>query len=143
MSGTYNHIVIVGRLGADPEIHHTTDGQAWISLSVATDHSFKNDRGEKTEVTEWHVIKLFGKTAETAGEYLRKGSLALFEGRIRTNRWNDPQTGEERSRKEITAYRLVLLGSKPSSSADPAIATANHAQSDHPRDANDDDTPPF
>ena len=105
-----NKAVIVGTLGKDPEIRYTANGNAVVNISVATNESWKDrETGEAQERTEWHRIVLFGKLGEIASQYLKKGSQAYFEGKIRTSKWQD-QTGVDRYTTEVIANQMEMLG---------------------------------
>jgi len=100
MSGV-NKVIIIGCLGNDPETRHLTSGDAVTNMSVATSESWKDkDSGEKRESTEWHRISIFGKLAEIAGEYLKKGSKVYIEGKLKTRKWQD-NSGNDRYTTEI------------------------------------------
>ena len=104
-----NKCILIGNLGQDPEIRYTADGKAIANLSVATSETWKGKDGEKKTQTEWHRVSLFGKVAEVAGKYLKKGSSAYFEGRIQTRKWTDKE-GDDRYTTEIVADRMQMLG---------------------------------
>jgi len=105
-----NKAVIVGTLGKDPEIRYAQNGNAVVNISVATNESWKDrETGEKQERTEWHRIVIFGKLGEIASQYLKKGSQAYFEGRLKTNKWQD-QSGNSRYTTEIIANEMEMLG---------------------------------
>ena len=106
-----NKVIILGHLGKDPEMRYQPSGAAIANFSVATSETFKDKDGNKQERTEWHRIVLFGRIAEIAGEYLRKGSMAYVEGRLQTRKWTDKE-GQERYTTEIVGDRLQLVGSK-------------------------------
>lgn len=110
-----NKVIIMGTLGQDPEVKYIPSGAAVCTLSVATSEQWKDKQtGEKKEQTEWHRIVLFGKVAEIAGEYLRKGSQAYFEGQLRTRKWTD-QAGVEKYTTEIVVNvggTMQLIGGK-------------------------------
>ena len=107
-----NKVILVGTLGQDPEVRYMQDGKAVATLSVATNEKYKDKvTGEDKEVTEWHRVVLWGRLAEIAGEYLRKGSSAYFEGKLKTRKWQD-QSGVDRYTTEILASELQMLGSK-------------------------------
>ena len=110
MSGV-NKAILLGRLGQDPEMRYAPDGTAIACLSIATSENFKDKSGNKQERTEWHRVSLFGRVAEIAGEYLRKGSEAYIEGRIRTQKWTDKE-GQDRYSTEIVGERLQLVGGR-------------------------------
>lgn len=109
MSGV-NKVILVGRLGKDPEMRYMPNGNAVANFSLATSEQFKDRDGNKQERTEWHRVVLFGRTAEVAGEYLRKGGMAYIEGRLQTRKWTD-KDGQERYTTEIVGDRMQLLGS--------------------------------
>jgi single-strand DNA-binding protein len=102
--------MILGRLGQDPVVKHTTDGGQVTSFSLATTNT-SNRNGEKKESTEWHNCVAFGRTAEIAGQYLKKGSQALIEGSLRTSKYKDKE-GNERQSTNIVVNQLTLLGGK-------------------------------
>ena len=105
-----NKAVIVGTLGKDPEIRYAADGNAVVNISVATNESWKDrETGETQERTEWHRIVIFGRLGEIASQYLKKGSQAYFEGRLKTNKWQD-QSGNYRYTTEIIANEMEMLG---------------------------------
>jgi single-strand DNA-binding protein len=110
-----NKAVIVGTLGRDPEVKYATNGNAVVNISVATNEFWKDKKtGEAQERTEWHRIVIFGKLGEIASKYLKKGSQAYFEGRIKTSKWQD-QSGNDRFTTEIVANEMQMLGRKPES----------------------------
>ncbi len=106
-----NKVILVGNLGRDPEVRYLPDGGAVTNVSVATTDTWKDKSGEKQERTEWHRIAFFGKLAEIAGEYLKKGSQVYVEGSLRTRKWQDKE-GKERYTTEIIADRMQMLGSR-------------------------------
>lgn len=113
-----NRVTILGNLGNDPEVKYTASGSAIANLTVATSESW-NDKatGEKKEATEWHRVVLFGKLAEVAGEYLRKGSQVYIEGQLRTRKWTD-QSGQEKYTTEIVVGMngvMQMIGGKQDS----------------------------
>jgi single-strand DNA-binding protein len=95
-----NRVIIIGNLGKDPEVRYTQDGKAVASLTVATSESWKDQQGQVQEKTEWHRISIFGKLAEIAGEYLKKGSQAYFEGKLQTRKWTNKE-GQDQYTTEI------------------------------------------
>ena len=108
-----NKVIIVGNLGRDPETRYLPSGEAVTNISVATTETWKDKAsGEKKEATEWHRISFFGKLAEIAGEYLKKGSQVYVEGRLRTRKYPDKETGKDRYSTEIRADRMQMLGSR-------------------------------
>ena len=105
-----NKAVIVGTLGKDPEIRYARNGNAVVNISVATNESWKDRQtGEAQERTEWHRIVIFGKLGEIAQQYLKKGSQAYFEGRIKTSKWQD-DNGNDRYSTQIVANEMEMLG---------------------------------
>ena len=112
MARGINKVIIVGNLGNDPEVRYSQAGMAMTSISVATSESWKDKTsGEQQERTEWHRIKFFGKLAEIAGEYLKKGSQVYIEGRLQTRKWTD-KDGVEKFTTEIIADKMQMLGSR-------------------------------
>ena len=124
-----NKVILIGNLGADPETRYLPSGDAVTNIRIATTDQWKDKSGEKQEHTEWHRIAFFGKLAEIAGEYLKKGSPVYVEGRIRTRKWQDKE-GQERYSTEIVADRMQLLGARGGGSEamsrerEPATASA-------------------
>jgi single-strand DNA-binding protein len=115
--GTINKVILIGRLGKDPEIRATQNGGSIVSFSLATNHSQKNAQGEWNDITEWHNITVFGNRAEFAGKYLTKGQLIYLEGRLQTGSWED-RNGQKKYRTEIIAGDLQMLGSKNENESD-------------------------
>ena len=105
-----NKVILIGNLGRDPEIRYMPNGDAVCNVNLATTESW-NDKtsGERREITEWHRVVLFRKLAEIAGQYLKKGSQAYFEGRLRTRKWQD-KDGTDRYTTEIEASEMKMLG---------------------------------
>lgn len=108
MSGV-NKVILVGNLGANPEMRFTQGGQAVANLRLATTEKWKDRNGQPQETTEWHRVVLFGKLAELAGQYLTKGRQVYIEGRIRTQKWQDKQ-GQTRYTTEIMGQTMQFLG---------------------------------
>lgn len=106
-----NKVILIGRLGADPEVRYTTDGTMVTSFRMATDETWKTKDGEKTQRTEWHRIVTFRKLAEICGNYLTKGKLVYIEGRLQTRSWDDKE-GVKRYTTEIVASNMQMLDSK-------------------------------
>lgn len=114
--GTINKVILIGNLGQDPEVRYTPNGLAVANLGIATTESWKDKQsGELQERTEWHRIVLYGRTAEIAGEYLRKGSKVYVEGRLQTRKWQDKTTGQDRYTTEVVADSLQMLDRKEGS----------------------------
>lgn len=109
-----NKVILIGNLGADPEIRATATGESICNLRLATTEKWKDrTTGDSRETTEWHRVVLYRRLAEIAGEYLKKGAPVYIEGRLRTRKWQDKE-GKERFTTEIEADELKMLGSKPS-----------------------------
>ena len=107
-----NKVILVGRLGKDPEIRATPQGTSVAKFTVATDERFTDKSGEKQERTEWHNIVAWGKLAEICGQYLKKGKLVYIEGSIRTDSWDDKESGQKKYRTEIVANTMKMLDRK-------------------------------
>jgi single-strand DNA-binding protein len=106
-----NKVILIGNLGRDPETRYTTGGDAVTNLRIATTEAWKDKSGEKQEKTEWHTVVLFGRLAEIAGEYLKKGRPVYIEGRLQTRKYTDKE-GVEKYSTEIVADRMQLLGGR-------------------------------
>ena len=107
-----NKVIIVGNLGKDPETRYAPSGDAVTNIVVATTETWKDKAsGEKREATEWHRVVFFGKLAEIAGQYLKKGSQVYLEGKLKTRKWQD-KDGQDRYTTEINADEMKMLGSK-------------------------------
>ena len=112
MARGVNKVILVGNLGNDPETKYMPSGDAVTNLSVATSESWKDKQtGEQKDRTEWHRVAMFGRLAEIAAEYLRKGSQVYIEGKIRTRKWQDQQ-GNDKYTTEIIANEMQMLGSR-------------------------------
>lgn len=108
-----NKVILVGNLGADPETRYMPNGDAVTNIRLATTDRYKDkSSGEQKEATEWHRVAFFGKLAEIAGEYLKKGSSCYIEGKIRTRKWQD-KDGKDVYSTEIVAEQMQMLGGKP------------------------------
>jgi single-strand DNA-binding protein len=124
-----NKVILVGRLGRDPETRYTGGGQAVANFSVATDETYKDKNGERQKRTEWHKIVVWGKQAEIAQQYLKKGSLLFIEGRIQSREWQDKE-GQKRTSFEIVANNFRMLGGRTDSAAAGASAGASRGGDD-------------
>jgi len=111
MAGTVNKVILIGRVGQDPEVRYTSSGAPVANFSLATDESFKSRNGEQQQHTEWHRVVAWNKLAEICGEYLTKGKLVYIEGSIRSRQWED-QSGNKRTSYEILARNMQMLGSR-------------------------------
>ena len=128
--GSVNKVVIVGHIGADPETRFTPSGTAVANFNVATNESRKNSDGGYQDHTEWHSCVLFGKRAEFAGEYLKRGQLIYHEGRLQTRSWED-DSGTKKYKTEVIGNEITMLGKK--------VGTGDSSQNRD--DASDDDLP--
>ena len=112
MARGVNKVILVGNLGKDPETRYMPSGSAVTNLRIATTEAWKDKQsGEQQERTEWHAVAMFGRLAEIAAEYLRKGSQVYIEGKLRTRKWQDKE-GKDRYTTEIVADEMQMLGSK-------------------------------
>jgi single-strand DNA-binding protein len=129
MARGVNKAIIVGTLGQDPEVRYTANGGAVANISVATNESWRDKAtGEAQERTEWHRIVMFGKLAEIAQQYLKKGSQAYFEGRIQTRKWQD-QSGNDRYSTEIVANEMQMLGGRAGGGGGAPMESGGQSQS--------------
>jgi single-strand DNA-binding protein len=125
MARGVNKVIIVGNLGKDPETRYMPSGSAVTNLSVATTEAWKDKQsGDLQERTEWHKVAMFGRLAEIAAEYLRKGSQVYIEGKLRTRKWQDKE-GKDRYTTEIVADEMQMLGSKGGGASAGAAAGAS------------------
>ena len=123
MAGSVNKVILIGRLGKDPEIKYTPSGAPVAKFSLATDEVFKDRAGEQQRRTEWHNIVAWNKLAEICGEYLTKGKQVYIEGSIRSRQWED-QSGNKRTAYDIVARDMKMLGSRAESERNSAAAAA-------------------
>lgn len=108
-----NKVILVGNLGRDPEVRYSPDGAAICNVSIATTSQWKDKAsGEKREETEWHRVVFYNRLAEIAGEYLKKGRPVYIEGRLKTRKWQDKDTGADRFSTDIVADQLQMLGGR-------------------------------
>ncbi len=121
MARGINKVILIGNLGADPETRYMPSGSAVTNIRIATTEAWKDKQtGEQQERTEWHNVAFFGRIAEIAGEYLRKGSQVYVEGRLRTRKWQDKQ-GNDRWTTEVIANEMQMLSGRSGGGA-PAVA---------------------
>ncbi|MBF0340521.1 MAG: single-stranded DNA-binding protein [Magnetococcales bacterium] len=127
MARSLNKVQLIGNLGADPEVRFTQDGKPVASLRIATSDSWKDQQGQVQEKTEWHRVVMFGKLAEIAQQYLRKGSKVYIEGQLQTRKWTDNQ-GLERYQTEVVlnpfAGQMLMLDGRPGGGAQPGGGAA-------------------
>ena len=112
MAKSVNKVILIGNLGKDPEVKYTPSGTAVAKFSLATNERYKDKAGEWQDRTEWHNIVCWQRTAEIAGEYLKKGRSVYIEGRLQTRSWEDKTSGQKKYMTEIVANDLVLLGGR-------------------------------
>lgn len=136
--GSVNKVILVGNLGRDAELRYTPGGAAVATLNMATTDVWNDKSGQRQEKTEWHRVKVWGKTAETVSEYLVKGRQVYVEGRLQTDQWND-RDGNKRYTTEVRADRVVLLGGRGAESggAPGQGGGPRGDRSDHPAPAPD------
>ncbi|HUI40660.1 MAG TPA: single-stranded DNA-binding protein [Terriglobia bacterium] len=134
MSGSVNKVILIGRLGKDPEVKYTPSGTPVAKFSLATDEAFKDRAGEQQKRTEWHNIVAWSKLAEICGEYLTKGKQVYIEGSIRSRQWED-QSGSKRTSYEIIARDMKMLGSKADSERSAASSPRSPAEPETAADA--------
>jgi single-strand DNA-binding protein len=137
-----NKVILVGNVGRDPELRYTPGGSAVATFTLATNEAWTSKAGEKQERTEWHRIVVWGKQAEIAGEYVKKGRQLYVEGSLRTRQWDD-RNGQKHTTTEISCQKFVLLGRGEgggrAAAAPPEPAEAEPQQGDAPYP--DDDIP--
>lgn len=145
MAGSLNKVELIGNLGADPELRYLQNGGAVANLNIATSESWKDKTtGEKKEKTEWHRVVIFGKLAEIAGEYLRKGSKVFIEGSLQTRKWQD-QAGVDRYTTEIVVAmngRLLMLSAANDNQAGGQQQFSGGGQQQRPQQGSQPQTPP-
>ena len=128
-----NRVTIIGNLGKDPETRYAPSGDAVTNITVATTETWKDKAtGEKREATEWHRVVFFGKLAEIAGQYLKKGSQVYLEGKLKTRKWQD-KDGHERYTTEINADEMKMLGGKGDGQQDGQTAPRQQAPAQRPQ----------
>jgi single-strand DNA-binding protein len=110
MARGVNKVILLGNLGKDPEVKYTQSGMAVARFSLATTERAKDKDGNWNDKTEWHNVVAFGRTAEVAGEYLKKGRTVYIEGSIRTSSWDDKESGQKKYRTEIIVNDLIMVG---------------------------------
>ena len=137
MARGVNKVIVVGNLGQDPETRYMPSGSAVTNLRVATNESWKDKKtGEQKDRTEWHSVAMFGRLAEIAAEYLRKGSQVYIEGKLRTRKWQD-KDGNDRYTTEIIADEMQMLGGRSGGGA-PAMSDSPPASAPPPKPSGDD-----
>lgn len=144
--GTVNKVILIGRLGKDPDMRYTPGGTPVANFSLATNSAQKDSDGKWSDKTEWHNIVVFGKLAEFAGEYLKKGKLAYIDGRLQTSSWED-QNGQKRYKTEVVANEIQMIGPRGESDLPASPIEAAEGDDDFPpdipTDPNKEDDLPF
>jgi single-strand DNA-binding protein len=139
MSGV-NKVILIGRLGADPEVKAVGPGSQVARLSLATSESWTDKEGQRQEKTEWHRVVVWGKLAELCGKYLAKGRQVYIEGRLQTRSWDDAQ-GVKKYSTEVVAQSIQFLGSREMTDSSSSGAYAGGAEQDQPVFNPDDEIP--
>lgn len=142
-SRSINKVILIGNLGADPELRHTPGNVPVVNFTVATNESWVNRDGAREERTEWHRVVAWRKLAEICNEYLRKGTQVYIEGRLQTRSWDD-QSGQKRYMTEIVADEMVILGSRGAAEGSSAAArsVSDEGAGAYGNDSFDDYRPP-
>ena len=141
-----NKVILIGNLGRDPEVRYTSDGKPVANFTMATTERWNDPSGERKEKTEWHRIVVWGKQAEIAGEYLRKGRQIYVEGSLQTREWTD-RDGNKRQTTEVRAQRFQMLGRRgeeaeaPEAAGEPAAAGEAAAVAEKGSKFEEDDIP--
>jgi single-strand DNA-binding protein len=138
--GSVNKVILIGNLGADPEVKYTQEGVPVANFSLATSETWNNREGTRQERTEWHRVVVWRKLAEIAGKYLRKGGKVYIEGKLQTRSWDD-QSGQKRYMTEVVANELQMLDSRGEGGGPPASEPG--APPDYPPSEKQDDDLPF
>jgi single-strand DNA-binding protein len=129
---SFNKVILLGNVTRDPEIRYTPKGTAVTELGVALNRVYTSDNGEKREEVTFVEVTLWGRTAEIAGEYLKKGRPVLIEGRLQLDTWDDKQSGQKRSKLKVVADTLQLIGGRPGGGAAPSGEGDEGRQSSRP-----------
>ena len=138
--GSVNKVILVGNLGKDAELRYTPNGTPVATVRLATTDRYKDKDGQWQDQTEWHTVVIWGKTAESLAEYLRKGKQIYVEGRLQTRSWDDKE-GKKRYATEVRTDRIVLLGSRGPGAEREEPAAAHTEAAREPVEVTDDDIP--
>ena len=122
---SFNRVILLGNLTRDPEVRYTPKGSAVAEVGLAVNRNYTTEGGEKREETTFVDVTLWGRTAEIAGEYLKKGRPVLIEGRLQLDTWDDKQSGQKRSKLKVIGEAMQLLGSRPGSGGESEEAGAS------------------
>lgn len=148
MATSLNKVLLIGNLGADPEVRSTPGGQQVANFRIACSESWKDQSGAKQEQTEWVTIVAWRQLAGIAQKYLKKGSMVYIEGKLQTRSWDDKATGGKRYATEILADDIKMLGGKPEGERSPRAASEDREAGGYdpsftPNNADDDESLPF
>jgi single-strand DNA-binding protein len=138
--GSVNKVILVGNLGRDAELRYTSTGAAVASFTLATSEVWNDKQGQRQERTEWHRVVLWGKSAESLAEYLKKGKSVYVEGKLQTREWKD-KDGNKRYTTEIRSERIVLLGGAPAASQRSAHLRDEDVMDEHSQPVDEDSVP--
>jgi single-strand DNA-binding protein len=141
MAASVNKVILIGNLGADPELRYTPGGTAVVDLRIATNRRYKTRDGDWQEETEWHSVVVWSKQAENCKEYLAKGRTVYIEGRLQTRSWDDQKSGQKRYKTEVVADTVQFLGGKGGGGGGYDSAPPPRADNEAPQDMGDDDIP--
>ena len=141
MAASVNKVILIGNLGADPELRYTPGGTAVADLRIATNRRYKTRDGDWQEETEWHSVVVWSKQAENCKEYLSKGRTVYIEGRLQTRSWDDQKSGQKRYKTEVVADSVQFLGGKGGGGGGYDSAPPPRADNEAPPDMGDDDIP--
>ena len=125
-----NKVILIGNVGKDPEVRYMPSGDAMVNITLATTDSWKDKEGQKQERTEWHRVVIFGKLAEIAGEYLKKGSQVYFEGSLKTRKWTNKE-GQDQYTTEINADKMQMLGGGRDSGSSQGSSNSSQGRSNN------------
>jgi len=132
MARGVNKVILIGNLGKDPEVRYMPSGSAVTNITIATSETWKDKQsGDRQERTEWHNVVFFNRLAEIAGEYLKKGSKVYIEGSLRTRKWQDKNSGQDRYTTEIVANEMQMLDSRGGSGGANAGGGDSYQQNDN------------
>ena len=112
MAASFNRVILVGNITRDPQVKYTTGGTAMAEIGLAVNRRYKDANGQQKDETTFVDVQLWGRTAEIAGEYLRKGSSVLIEGRLQLDQWEDRETQQKRSKLRVVGEQMTMLGGK-------------------------------
>jgi single-strand DNA-binding protein len=140
---SYNKVMLMGNLTRDPEVRYTPKGSAVCDIGLAVNRNYSTDSGEKREEVTFVDVTLWGRVAEIAGEYLKKGRPVFIEGRLQLDSWDDKQSGQKRSKLKVVGETMQLIGGKSNGEAPAKQSPPKPAAKVAPPDWTDDDAPPF